>query len=556
MLRKSILALTIVLTPALARAQATVLAASATSSAPGSSPVACLLDGACSGYWSPGSKDAGTDEGIYIQFEKPVATKAIEISVDKISGQPPVNGRLYINGKTQGKAGSYRLEEVSGENSTLSVLRSVSGVASAPLDENVKSVFFKLEENQGPASAIKVRKISFLPGGAGAANTPLVLTLPQSVPATVLATSTLEPVTAYHPANLFDSKYDFAWSTNGKATDGKGQSVVLTLAAPQNLSGMMVWNGYQRSDSHFQANGRVSELEIKGGSGEAQKVALKDQMGMQKVTFPKPISGNNLTLTITGIYPGQQYKDVLISELRLLDTNGKMLLPAVQAPIAAAPAGFQGMVGRSYEAVLHQPVTDSIYMDGPDTSLSKTCDNARIRLREDGTFVIYKDFNYGKADSKEKPANVNAGVMEGNWEPKAGNIRIFGRKYITAVKQSEYLGAATSAAPRVGIFQSELSVKPYSQLTPQEKQTLFAYLWTKKKGPANKAQKLFWAVGTTKWDGTEQNGKRNVEGANYDDLVKKVDAILTELNPLYLTSSVLNDLLLPTDAAVECWSAE
>src|SRR4029079_8746288 len=115
-----------------------------------------------------------------------------------------------------------------------------------------------------------------------------------------------------------------------------------------------------------------------------------DQMGMQKVTFPQALPATSqLTLTITGIYPGQQYKDVLISELRLLDQAGKMLIPVAKSPNAAAPAGFQDMVGKSYASFLHQPLFGAnVIPDTPEFTLSPICDNNRIRLREDGSFVI------------------------------------------------------------------------------------------------------------------------------------------------------------------------
>src|SRR5262249_33933282 len=62
-----------------AQTPAVVLSAAATSSAPGSAPVTCLLDAACQGFWSPGAADQGTDEGVYIQFEKPQDINFIEV---------------------------------------------------------------------------------------------------------------------------------------------------------------------------------------------------------------------------------------------------------------------------------------------------------------------------------------------------------------------------------------------------------------------------------------------------------------------------------------------
>ena len=103
-----------------------------------------------------------------------------------------------------------------------------------------------------------------------------------------MATSVLDPAVAYQPANLFDSRYDFAWSTNGKKTAGIGESVQVTFSQPQNLSGLIVWNGYQRSEEHFRANGRVTKILVSDGQA-SQTVALADRMGGQRIGFVSPL---------------------------------------------------------------------------------------------------------------------------------------------------------------------------------------------------------------------------------------------------------------------------
>ena len=90
-----------VLFPSLATAQqpTVVLSASATSSASGSSPITCLLDPACNGYWSPGSLDSGFDEGVFIQFEKPVKTDTIQVSFADTAGLDALDIQLSVDGK-------------------------------------------------------------------------------------------------------------------------------------------------------------------------------------------------------------------------------------------------------------------------------------------------------------------------------------------------------------------------------------------------------------------------------------------------------------------------
>src|SRR4029077_14620141 len=124
--------------------------------------------------------------------------------------------------------------------------------------------------------------------------------------------------------------YDFAWSTNGRNTSGKGESVQVTLGEPQNLTGLIVWNGYQRSQEHFKANGRVTKIRLEDGQ-TSQSVMLADRMGGQRINFGNPLKNvSSLKLTIEDIAAGTKYPDVLISELRLIDDHGQILVPLVK----------------------------------------------------------------------------------------------------------------------------------------------------------------------------------------------------------------------------------
>lgn len=552
------LALGISLLPLVAHAQGAprVLAAAATSSAPGSAPVTCLLDPKCEGTWVSGAADAGTDEGLYVQFEKPVSAAYLQVLT---AGKNPKGNselRVYINGNTSAAQSRGKIASDADGNQLLQL----SGGNAI----QIKSLFLKVEAPVEPGSkALPLRKILLYPTALDyqailqGQVPPLALDLPTLAPASVSATSILEPVSAYHPAHLFDSAYDIAWSTDGKKNDGKEESFSLSFQAPQTLSGLMVWNGYQRSAEHFKANGRVLEAEIQADAAAPFRIKLADQMGAQQVAFPQALASvRQLRLTIKAIAPGNAYKDVLISELRPMDSQGKLLLPQVSLPQVAAPSAFQGMVNRSYASILHQPIAGKLPENYDfEFTLASRCDNSRVRIRDNGTFVVYKDFNYGKADSAAKPTNINAGILEGNWEPKGEKLRIFGKKYVTALQKSEYLQEATSGEPRVQIFQSEVEAKPYRSLTAEEKQKLFAFLWAKKQGSTNRNQGFIWILGATKWDGTESNKKTQVMGASFDALVRNLDPILQELNPIYLSSSVLTDLFLPTDETQACWSS-
>jgi len=519
-----------------------VLTASATSSAPGSPPVTCLLDPACQGVWTPGSADYGVDEGIFIQFEQPVAASSVEIILPTPNAAESYALKVYVNGKTKDAQGKYyaalKDEQTAGLFKILRQDRPYAEPA-GPLQEPIKSLFLKIDlAPTGSAEKIKIQKIRFLQNGQ-----PVALTLPVLQPAQVSATSVLEPQTAYHPAHLFDAKTDFAWATDGKKNDGKGESAKIHFAAPQNIAGMIVWNGYQRSDMHFHANSRVLKLDVASQGATGQAIALTDTMGPQRVNFATPLTNvSDLTLTIKDIAAGTKYKDTLISELRFITPQGQIILPDADLPKPAAPAAWMPLIDRSYSSFLFQPAA---CQDCQNEDFGVDFPRQRLRLRSDGSFVIYKSVDVQTADSN---VNQTADVLEGNWEPVPAGIRIFGKKYPTVIAASEYL-KETAPTNDAAIFQSELHLKNYAELSAGERQSLFDQLWAAKRGPASK--------GAARWGycslaGMKEGAPQKVFGKTATAVFQAWDQFLQSQNPIVLLSTMLTDVLLPSEKVTYC----
>ena len=358
---------------------ATVIAATATSMGPHAAPVNCLLQPDCAGSWSPGSADSGANEGVYVQFETPVAADSIELVTSVKDADAPFT--LSVNGEPHPAAKSAR-DAGSGKYAR----------SYATPGGRIKSIFFRLGVRKGGWQNFSLYSIQFYRQGK-----PVELTLPVLVPATVVASSVLEPKVAYQPANLFDSRYDFAWSTNGQTTSGKGESVEIRFSQPQSLSGMIVWNGYQRSETHFKANGRVARISVSDGH-VSSSFALSDTMGGQQVAFTNPLKNvSSLKLTIESVTAGAKYPDVLLSELRLLDDHNQILIPQVKGMQPEASPMTAAFVDRSFSSVVCA------------SSVTPGDFQRSLRLRGDGSFVIY-----GKAYDDEEKKRTDQ-VLEGNW---------------------------------------------------------------------------------------------------------------------------------------------
>jgi hypothetical protein len=497
--------------PALAATNsASVIAATATSSSTQAASVNCLLKSDCPGSWSPGSADSGANEGVYVQFETAVDSDTVELLTNVKDVKAPftvsVNGALVprsLSAKSSAENGAGRY----------AARYAIPG-------SRIKSMFFRLGIEKGGWQNFSLYAIRFYKQGKG-----IDLALPLLVASSVTASSVLEPSVAYQAANLFDSRYDFAWSTNGKTTSGKGESFEVRFNQPQNISGLMVWNGYQRSEEHFKANGRVARASVSEGP-VSNSFQLSDRMGSQKVTLSNPLkSVSSLKFTIEGITPGAKYPDVLISELRFIDDHGQILVPQVKGIVPEGNSLTNALIDRSLSSVV--------------CSSSRAPGNFQrsLRLRGDGSFVIY-----GKAYEDETSKKTDQ-VLEGNWELRGDQIRIFGKRYTDTVVLTEYSQNAHKTPP--SIFQSDLKIARFHDLTPGEKQQLAALIWTRVSG----------ATKASSGNPAEIRGVRDdvlAKGSDEKAIVTSLVKSLDNMNPWTVSSPILADAMLPSDDVGSC----
>jgi hypothetical protein len=446
---------------------------------------------------------------VYVQFDTAAEIDAVELTTNVKDANAPLT--LSINGTVVAHP-SIRPAPEAG--------RYVARYT--PPGGRVKSIFFRLGVQKGGWRGFQLHSIRFLAHGQV-----VKPALPVLVPAAVTATSTLEPKVAYQPANLFDSRYDFAWSTNGQTSKGKGESVDITFAQPQNISGMIIWNGYQRSEVHFKANGRVAKLSV-GDGANSQSFPLADRMGGQRVAFATPFKGvASLKLTIAEITAGAKYPDVLVSEIRLMDDQNRVLIPQVQ-----------GM--RPDSSPLIEPLLDKSLSSAVCSSSSAPGDFQRsLRLRRDGSFVIY-----GKAHDEEENKKTDQ-VLEGNWEVRGSSVRIFGKRYADTVVRSDYSQTTRRTPP--SIFQSDLRIAKFTDLTPTQQQELAALVW------ARIGSKADWEEARgAPIEISGVGGSILARGADEKALLAELTKSLQRLNPWTVSSPLIADALLFSDEVGGC----
>lgn len=532
-----VVCLTFVTHHGLAQEPIRVIAASATSSSPYSLPVTQLLDTAGEGLWKPLATDTGTDEGLFFQFETPVPMDFIEVSC---RGDQRLNLIFYLDGqfvrpkRTDDDSPSDRLwyqvgsrKQGDGRIYRLGAY-SLQAEALAPLKAKVQSVFIRLDETARGARP-EVTAVRFFRQGSPK---PLQVEVPGYAEADAAATSTLAPETAYTVHNLFDTKLDFAWATDGKKTTGVGERVRISLPEPIAASGLLLWNGYQRSATHYKANARPSKLKVILNGETEFTLSVQDKMGMQRLMFPEPAAAvREIVLEVLGIYPGGSYKDMVLSELKLLDAEGKILLLHTPGLRIEPPAGKLGeMLDVSY-ATFYQGIGTCV----EEALFGSGYPLRRIRLRSNGSFVIYIE---------------NRLVMEGNWEPIAGGVRIFGKKYYTDPMAAEYLQAVKSQT-QVSIFQAQIQAydlaktsfdKVKSHYRPILADRDFYEYFAKEAG-----QGLYWLTGS------DPEGKAPITGKSESELTRRAFDAGARQGAILLSSPQFTDVFLPTDRLVQTY---
>jgi hypothetical protein len=508
----ALLAVAMLAPAAAAGNSASVITATATSSAPSAAPVICLLKPDCAGSWSPGSADSGANEGVYVQFEGPVNADAVELVTNVKDSQAPLI--LSINGAPARATASKQPASSAAGRYTLRY--AIAG-------NSIKSLFFRLGVRKGGWQNFSLYSIRFYLG-----KQLLTPALPVAVTGSVTASSVLAPEVAYQPANLFDSRYDFAWSTNGQTTQGKGEFVEIKFDQPQELAGMIVWNGYQRSSEHFKANGRIRKLTVNAG-GVSESFSLSDTMGGQRISFSKPMQSASFKLTIDEVTRGAKYPDVLLSELRFVDGHDQIVIPQVKGISPEPNALVAGLIDRSFSSVVC------------GSSISPLDFQKSLRFRRNGSFVIY-----GKAFDEEERKTTDQ-VMEGNWQFLGSAIRIFGKRYSETAIDNEYGHKAYKTPP--SIFQSDLTIAKFHDLAPQKKQELAELIWTRissklVEGGGEGEVKEIRGVGKSVLAKSDDQEEKN--------LVLNLVKSLEKMNPWTVSSPILADAMMASDDVGSC----
>lgn len=348
-----------------------------------------VLDGDPTTGWSPAADPL--DNGILLRFEEP--TRVLQAKLQLCPESSAATFQTFVNGAEN------TLVRI---NPGGPVMLPWQGGVEAPA---LKSLFVRVLDSDGPVEVCEVSLA--LPPESQQAVKP-----PRAVSATIQASSVLEPADAYHPGYLFDGRTDFGW-VEGAAGLGVGESLSIHFAAPVQITGLDIWNGYQRSADHFTKNGRLATLELTVDGGAPQPIPVADVSGMQQLSLPAPVSGQHFMLTVAAAVPGSKYEDLVISELRLRDVAGPFTLHTPDL-VEREHALMQSIRGNDLDRIV-------------DRTWRGLCDEGvRLTLRSNHSFVSYKQLEDPMQDDVKE-------VFDGAWVVKKlgdpSSIQLFGRAH-------------------------------------------------------------------------------------------------------------------------------
>ncbi|MCA9572579.1 MAG: discoidin domain-containing protein, partial [Myxococcales bacterium] len=249
---------------------------------------------------------------------------------------------------------------------------------------------------------------------------------PRTVLATVTASSELEPVAAYRSQYLFDSRLDFGWVEGAKDL-GVGEWVQAELGRPVEVHALELWNGYQRSEDHFQKNARAKRIAIVTDGGRVE-VDVPDTMGPSKLPLPAPVTTGKIRIEILEATPGTKYSDLVLTEARVWDGEGPLAFTTPMKQMAF------GVLTRARGTHLERMI---------DYLLVSTCSpNKQLKIRSNSSFVWWVT----NAEVSE--------VFDGAWvfrdsDAKGTGIQLYGRRHRTTEDWSPYGSGGVEETVRV-----------------------------------------------------------------------------------------------------------
>ena len=374
-----------------------------------------VFDGDSSTYWTtmPG---AAPDEGLYFSFAEPIEIESIII--EAVPGSEEFEEielvQLYVNG--------------------------LEGAARSPGSPiwsygSVRSVFVKIVRTESMSRTdmgiryqrdlpVAISEIKVMVMDKNGDAIPMRIVPIAEVGGSVEASSSLEPVEAYGPDFLFDSRLSFGWADGNDGRTGEVENLTINFDEPQRIEKLKIWNGYHRSREHFDQNERAEVISFAPSGEEPSLYELPDTMEPQIITLDFPLEVSSYFLDFVEIYPGETYRDLVISELHFFDGEEWFVIDS-----GGSETRKRSILEWAQNTHAGAFIDRQLYADFSD---DYRYDEQTLVIRSNSSFVIWK--NNSHSDTRERM------YADGNWQIlDDSTIRIFGRMHrLASYDQDSY----------------------------------------------------------------------------------------------------------------------
>lgn len=105
------------------------------------------------------------------------------------------------------------------------------------------------------------------------------------------------------------------WAPATESNGGVSEWIQINASELQCVNGIMILNGYHKSDEIWRNNNRVKDCTLSFSDGQSKTVKLDDTMDLIKIDLDKPINTTYIRLTINSLYKGKKWNDTAITYL-------------------------------------------------------------------------------------------------------------------------------------------------------------------------------------------------------------------------------------------------
>ena len=221
---------------------------------------------------------------------------------------------------------------------------------------------------------------------------------------------------SYNAMNLFDSRFEYAWSP---VPDDRDRSLEFRFKKSVNMTGLKIWNGYQRSDIHCVRNGRAREILVTGDGNFSEKISLEDKMEPQTIKFSRKFSGKNIKLSVVSVYGGQLFAEPVLSELRFLDGDKTFMLNPLEYMQQNRKKNEKVFAGANADNILDKDKSGTTMAKAGSMKRGKVNTPSGVNMRQRPTVdspvvvLLPNDTEFEIIQENEKKESING--VEGRW---------------------------------------------------------------------------------------------------------------------------------------------